>query len=163
MKCTISLLEHLLREDTILLLKNIMILCSISMHYLFYFSLLLMLWGKKGLCPWNSLTISSQYQSPLVFTAASYLCATRGFLASFCLCKTNSPLCCCTNKNTERLGEYFPVKSFADQRGRCCISYRRGDTRADESSQKISNLTSESCLSRYYWLDGWQSLWSIYR
>lgn len=40
-----------LEKDTFLLFKNIMILCSISMYYLFHFSLLLVPLGNKGLFP----------------------------------------------------------------------------------------------------------------
>lgn len=35
----------------------------------------------------NSLTVNSKYQSSLFFTVAFHLSSTRGFLASFCLCK----------------------------------------------------------------------------
>lgn len=40
-----------LERGHLLLFKNIMILCSMSVHYLFHFSLLLVPLGKKGLFP----------------------------------------------------------------------------------------------------------------
>lgn len=76
-----------------------------------------------------SVSISSVFHSCL--TSRCYQGISIQFLP---MQNHNSFLCWTTNKNTERLGEYFPVNSFADQRGRCCVSYRRGDTKADESS-----------------------------
>lgn len=78
-----------------------------------------------------SVSISSIFHSCLASLCYQGICVQ--FLP---MQNHNSPLCWSANKNTEWLGEYFPVNSFADQRERCRVSYRRGDTKADESSLK---------------------------
>lgn len=132
-----NIFEYPLREDTFLLFKNIVILCSISMHYLCHLSVFINALGEQGALSLKftnyklSVSISSVFHS--CFASQFY----QGISGQFLPMQTHdSPLCCSTN-NTEWLREYFPVSSFADQCGRCRVSQRRGDTKADESSPKI--------------------------